>query len=1635
MVGLIWMLPLTLSADEIKVNGAKFTYSIVNDEVTIIQCSPITYTQPLDAVTVPQEICEKPVRRICSGTSLHVFSDVLSVVIPEGVRDIGDYAFAGCRRLNFVSLPDSVTNIGYCAFDNCTGLTSVTLPQTLGKIGDCAFEYCTGLSQLVFPSALETIGKSAFGYCENITNVVMNEGLKSIGGYAFQDCKGLTEIDIPISVTNATGAFPGCYNIQTVKMLSDLRVNLPHENVTNLIIKQGSKFVRESAFSSWGNISDVVIPDSVCDIQRYAFLSCSKLQHITLSRNLTNIDWHAFSSCVSLKSIEIPSKVKWLGPYTFGYCHNLEEVSLPYGMTNVWPTTFSNCENIRTATVPSIFTLKSLFPESYKSIEHVSVSEGEVYVSPNLFEGCYSIRSVSFPKSVVSLGEYTLGTYESVSFAGACPENYLYSGIFSPRTVKLPAEGSSEYDTYPKLCDVVKLKGLSGLMVRDEDGSVCLQVEGDLHIDWMDYISSTDLKSPFKMSVTRYFSDTTGNEICVTNDVLDSDWAFHWTQDEERHYRFTMRVPLDEIEPSDGRFLINATSDRFKGSALDGVTELPYCEYSHGDAKPLNEANLQRGDVVRIESEGSEVRVRCDEDEMTEGIGMPIDGRYYWQIPKLKCVPNREACQWLDGRLDERFWGDGEQFFKMPFTVIVNFTESNYSTDTPFPVATMMFDIGDHAVNRTEFLMRLPGVDDGDGLAQGQWPLHDDPWHGDWVEVHSKRWSAGACEWTSWANEEYLRTYPVEGNPPTHYEYHQSGWRVEAGWRFYGWKLEEGDCSWCDDLPTSAVRPTVSNCLAKTDCKFNAVYELITNDIEYVETKGVANSNPSHYTVLDEVVFDALDDVPGWEFAGWSPAMIHRGSTGDVIAVAKWMRVTNDVMFVVGEYGTVASGEFLQRIEYGQAASVPEVLAKKGWRFVGWDADVAAPIVRPTVFTACYEPIVYSIAYENVMDVENPNPTFYTITNEIVFAALKDVTGFSFVGWSPERVNRGSTGDLVVSAQWAVKQSIEELLAENGQVWSIGGDAKWTSVWDAEKGRCVARSGAIMRNQQTWIEMTVSNAVKIVFDWKTSCEPEEDGEMFDGVTFSIDGEVVQTLCGESEWINGCTYFTTGAGEHKVRWTYSKDSRINVGDDCAWVANVRVSPCVTISFDGHGADAGTPPASVSAVAGEAVILPGAGTLARTKHLFSGWDVDGEVFAGGSVVESPTTDAVYRAVWERKVLDRPQVFVEDAKPVGENEFYFTNETAEVEFVVTQDAIIRYAMDGNEPTADSPVYCGPIPISGSVTVKARAYAEDWFESDVLEVKLCRAPWTLSECVNAEGLSFVAGGDAIWCRDLTVSHDGRASLRSGMISHKQVCWLEAKVTGEGVASFWCKVSSEAEDDEAYDGLRFYVDGMERTTKLIGGNIDWMRLTFKVDGAGEHLLRWQYEKDRGDYAEIGSDCAWIDEFQWSTAGDPIPLLPDTATPDEVRDALAGSADVKLIENITEVSVYAKYREWALRIGADEVKSAGHAWVSFALDCAALLEKSPTDEDLTIEEFMPTAENGKFDFMVSVKDVEIGSEAQAKNLKKMFDISGADTLDMKAFDPSNVVTEFGKPHNGKVLFSVKPNKKADTFFMAVKMKN
>ena len=101
-------------------------------------------------------------------------SDILVVIIKDGVTNIGNSAFFDCSALSFVSIPNSVTSIGANAFLGCTGLTAVEISDNVTSIGNSAFRDCTGLTSVTIGSGVKKIGNYAFSSGVNLSSINVN---------------------------------------------------------------------------------------------------------------------------------------------------------------------------------------------------------------------------------------------------------------------------------------------------------------------------------------------------------------------------------------------------------------------------------------------------------------------------------------------------------------------------------------------------------------------------------------------------------------------------------------------------------------------------------------------------------------------------------------------------------------------------------------------------------------------------------------------------------------------------------------------------------------------------------------------------------------------------------------------------------------------------------------------------------------------------------------------------------------------------------------------------------------------------------------------------------------------------------------------------------------------------------------------------------------------------------------------------------------------------------------------------------------------------------------------------------------------------------------------------------------------
>lgn len=239
-----------------------------------------------------------------------------SLIIPEGVTEIGSNAFSGCPLGGTLTLPKTLVIIGDYAFYQASLTGILDIPESVKSIGDCAFAsklYTKSFTgQLHLPAGLEKLGTSAFFNCSGfIGSLTIPAKIKKIPENCFYCCYGFNgQLVLPKDLINIErNAFMSCsFRGQ---------LNLPEGLLSvgdgafggcdfsgRLILPKSLAVLGQGAFGDCSRLTGIVeIPENIIMIPQNAFIRCSQLEGVVLSKNTETIQSNAFGYCYQLNSI------------------------------------------------------------------------------------------------------------------------------------------------------------------------------------------------------------------------------------------------------------------------------------------------------------------------------------------------------------------------------------------------------------------------------------------------------------------------------------------------------------------------------------------------------------------------------------------------------------------------------------------------------------------------------------------------------------------------------------------------------------------------------------------------------------------------------------------------------------------------------------------------------------------------------------------------------------------------------------------------------------------------------------------------------------------------------------------------------------------------------------------------------------------------------------------------------------------------------------------------------------------------------------------------------------------------------------------------------------------------------------
>ena len=364
--------------DPVTIGDLKFSRYYGGDE-SMVEVDDVVDENRVTDVVIPETItwegCEYSVVAIdyCAFLSC---SALESIKLPESIIEIGSQAFCYCSKLKSIVIPNGVKVIDYKTFGGCSALESVVLPDSLASIGSWVFEGCSSLKSITIPQNVNDIDRyvfadsslksvvwnltsdswqskdaaSPFRFNETITSITFGEGVEYIGEDFCSGMKSLESVTLPASLkTIGASTFDRCYKLKRVNYMGDIaswcniefrylssnplsrwtHLYIDNKEVTDLVIPEGVKEIKDYAFSYGKYITSVTLPQSLTHIGSYAFYDCG-MTSVVIPENVCTIENDAFPN---LQSVTLGRGVKSIGYHAFGNPKNKKlRIYVPAGM-------------------------------------------------------------------------------------------------------------------------------------------------------------------------------------------------------------------------------------------------------------------------------------------------------------------------------------------------------------------------------------------------------------------------------------------------------------------------------------------------------------------------------------------------------------------------------------------------------------------------------------------------------------------------------------------------------------------------------------------------------------------------------------------------------------------------------------------------------------------------------------------------------------------------------------------------------------------------------------------------------------------------------------------------------------------------------------------------------------------------------------------------------------------------------------------------------------------------------------------------------------------------------------------------------------------------------------------------------
>ncbi len=343
---------------------------------------------------------------------------IKKIVIENGVKNIGYYAFYGCSGLKSIIIPNSVTNIGWGAFSDCTSLTSITIPNSVTSIDRETFCGCSSLTSINIPETVTSIEELAFSGCSGLTSITIPASVSGFHDCVFAGCTGLKSITCasttPPDAIDYWSLQPALYCFKSVN--KSIPVYVPANSI--------DEYKNANIWKDFTNIQAIPDTYTLTDGTPYSnFLQVDGCD-ISYTRTFNNTSWQALYIPFSLNYAD------WKNDFEVAYINGIRQQDI-------------NDDGAIDKTIIDVIKIKegSLIPNTPYLIKAKKKGTKTLSVTGATLYGA-KVNSIDCS---TTLAKYTFtGTYNTISAATLIDNQYYAMGGGS----LIMTDGTSDLNPY-----------------------------------------------------------------------------------------------------------------------------------------------------------------------------------------------------------------------------------------------------------------------------------------------------------------------------------------------------------------------------------------------------------------------------------------------------------------------------------------------------------------------------------------------------------------------------------------------------------------------------------------------------------------------------------------------------------------------------------------------------------------------------------------------------------------------------------------------------------------------------------------------------------------------------------------------------------------------------------------------------------------------------------------------------------------------------------------------------------------------------------------------------------------------------------------------------------------------------------